>query len=65
MNIKKEAKSIAQHVIDTNNLTTALTSDEVRLIRSSIEHHFINIHPYLRQKFPPHRLKESPKTTGE
>ena len=65
MNIKKEAKTIAQHVIDTNNLKTALTSDEVRLIWRSNEHHFINMHRYLRQKFPPHRLKESLKSTGE
>lgn len=44
MKMKKEAETIAQHAIDTNNLTTALSSEEVRLIGLSIEHHFINMH---------------------
>lgn len=57
MNLKYQAKKAVQEFIDKTNLRKDLTAQEVRIIKNSYEHSFINMCHYLAKKLASHRLR--------
>lgn len=57
MNPKYYAKKAAKEFVNKTNLREDLTAQEVRIIKNSYEHSFIDMHHYLKQKLTPHRLR--------